>query len=283
MGKTRTPPQLQSPQLQFPFTPTDTSQPNVRNCGPLLDPGWDNWLLMYSNAVLRNKIIDIIHYGELIGCPCPLHLIIGEILQLAHNNSTSIMKDIEKRASTSQILRLPTLPAAYVASQHGLVLKQDGTWRKIHHLLSPSCRSVNDYMPQGWGTLTYTKVDDAVGAVRTGSPGQVLLNRHIADAFHHITVHSDNRWLQGCNSMGTWWWNLFLPCGYSTSPAIFDIFASALDWMLQTHKGWDHTLHYLYKFLAIFLHSATFSDAPNRYKRDFSQIHCDLGFRVKLE
>jgi hypothetical protein len=167
MDKTRTPPRLQSPQLELPFTPTDTCQPNVRNRGPLLNPGWDNWLQMYSNPALQNKFIDIIRYAALIGSPC-----LREMLQSAHNNSTSITKDIEKHASTSQILRLTTLPATYIASQHGPALKQDGTWRKIHDLFSPSYRSVNDYIPQGWGTLTYTTVDDAVGTVQTCSPGQ---------------------------------------------------------------------------------------------------------------
>jgi hypothetical protein len=78
--------------------------------------------------------------------------------------------------------------------------------------------------------------------------------------------------------MGTWWCKQFLPCRYCTLPANIDIFTSALDWMLQTHQGWDHTLHYLDIFLAIFLHSATFSDAPNTYKADFSQIYSDLVF-----
>jgi len=54
-----------------------------------------------------------------------------------------------------------------------------------------------------------------------------------------------------------------------------------LEWILQIQWGWEHTLHYLDDFLAIFPHSATPSDPPNRYKRDFSQICSDLGFQVK--
>jgi len=74
-----------------------------------------------------------------------------------------------------------------------------------------------------------------------------------------------------------------MPFGCRTSPAIFDFFASAFQWIFQTQWGWEHTLHYLDDFLAIFLHSATFSDAPNRFKRYFSQLCSDLGFRVKEE
>jgi ribonuclease HI len=95
-------------------------------------------------------------------------------------------------------------------------------------------------------------------------------------------VHPDDWWLLGFGWRGTWWCDQFLPFGCRTSPAIFDLFASALEWILQTQRGWEHILHYLDDFLAIFPRSAA-SDAPNRYKGDFSQICSDLGFRVKEE
>jgi hypothetical protein len=83
--------------------------------------------------------------------------------------------------------------------------------------------------------------------------------------------------------MERWWCDQFLPFGCRTSPAIIDPFASALEWIFQTQRGWDHTLHYLHDFLAIFPHSAIVSDAPNRYQGDFSQIWNDLQFPVKEE
>jgi hypothetical protein len=49
-----------------------------------------------------------------------------------------------------------------------------------------------------------------------------------------------------------------------------------------TQRCWEHTLHYLDDFLAIFPRSAA-SDVPNRYKGNFSQICSDLGFRVNEE
>jgi hypothetical protein len=55
-----------------------------------------------------------------------------------------------------------------------------------------------------------------------------------------------------------------------------------MEWILQPQRGWENTLHYLDDFLAIFPRYAA-TDAPNRYKEDFSQICCDLGFRVKEE
>jgi len=93
-------------------------------------------------------------------------------------------------------------------------------------------------------------------------------------------VQPDDWWLLGFGWRGTWWCDQFLPFGCCTSPAIFNLFASALEWILQTERGWEHTLPYLDDFLAMFPPSAA-SDAPNRYNGDFSQICSDLGFRVK--
>jgi hypothetical protein len=150
------------------------------------------------------------------------------------NDPTLISKDIEKRASTSQILRLTTLPTKYIASPLGLAPKQDGTWRRIHHISSPSEHSVNDYIPQAWGTLTYMRFDDAIAAVQASGPGAVLNKRDLADAFRHILVHPDD-WLLRCFGWrGTWWCNQILPFGCRTLPPIFDLFASALEWILQT-------------------------------------------------
>ena len=258
-----TPPQLRSPQLEFPFTLTKTCQPNVRNCGPLLETGWDHCLQNHPNPGLGITLIDIICYGAFIGYTGAPQFILGENLPSALNNLTSITKAIEKRAATRQILRLTTLPAKYIASPLGLAPKQDGTWRRIHHLSSPSGHSVNDYIPQGWGTLTYTRFDNAVATVQACGPRAVLIKRDLADAFRHIPVHPDNRWLLGFGWMETWRCDQFLPFGCRTSPAIFDLFASALEWILQTQRGWEHTLHYLDDFLAIFPHSTTPSDAPN--------------------
>jgi hypothetical protein len=118
--------------------------------------------------------------------------------------------------------------------------------------------------------------------VQTCRPGAVLNKQDLADTFRHIPVHPDNWWLLGFSWTGTWWCDQFLPFCCRTSPAIFDLFASALEWILQTQWSWEHTLHYLDDFLVIYPCSAA-PDAPNRYTGDFHRICSDLGFRVKKQ
>jgi len=81
---------------------------------------------------------------------------------------------------------------------------------------------------------------------------------------------------------GTWWCDEFLPFSCFKSPAIFNLFGSVLEWILQTQPDQEHRLHYLDDILAIFPRFAA-SDAPNRYQGEFSQICSDLGFQVKEE
>jgi len=83
-----------SPQLEFPFTLTDTCQSNLRNRKPLLETGWDQWLQNHPNPGLRNTPIEIICYAEFIGNTGPSQFIFGEDLPSALNDPTSITNEI---------------------------------------------------------------------------------------------------------------------------------------------------------------------------------------------
>ena len=49
----------------------------------------------------------------------------------------------------------PTLP--FIFSPLGLIPKHDGGWRKIYHLFHPMGQSINNYIQDGIGKITYTK------------------------------------------------------------------------------------------------------------------------------
>jgi hypothetical protein len=73
------------------------------------------------------------------------------------------------------------------------------------------------------------------GSRSTGLRARSNLNqRDLADAFRHIPAHPDDWWLLRFHWMGIWWCDQFLPFGCHTLAAIFDLFASALEWILQT-------------------------------------------------
>lgn len=138
---------LQSPQLKFTFTLTDTCLPYLRNYCALVETGWDHGLQNDPEPGLRNKIIEITCYGPSIVYTVPPQFILGGNLQLVIIDPTSIAYDIKQCKATVQIVRLTTFSASYIALPRGLAPKQNVTWRIIHHLSSPSGHSFSDYIP----------------------------------------------------------------------------------------------------------------------------------------
>ena len=172
---------------------------------------------------------------------------------------------------------MESLPYRFISSPLGLAPKPNGGWRRIHHLSHPAGRSVNDYIPQQWGSLEYPTIDDAIAKIRYHGQGCVLVKRDFADAFRHIPVAKGDQWLLGFVWNGIFWAELFLPFGLRTSPFLFDLFAKGLNWML-IRAGYD-VMHYLDDFLGIFDNWTS----ALRYSHDFGNICNDLGLLIKAE
>jgi hypothetical protein len=207
----------------------------------------------------------------------PDQTILSRNLASANESPTTLSADICAQFNKGQLGKLTTLPPKFISSPLGLVPKSDSTWRRIHHLSHPTGNSVNDHIPQEWGTLTYTTFDQALQLVAEAGVGSTLVKRDLADAFRHIPVSPQDWWLLGFRWEDTWWYDKFLPFGLRTSPFIFDLFSRGLKWILQHELGWTAVLHYLDDFLAVL---APHLDAA-QYAADFDSLCTDLGFTVK--
>lgn len=92
----------------------------------------------------------------------------------------------------------PQAGERFISSPLGLVPKTgSNTSYRIHHLSFPPGKSVNDYIPPGWGSLEYTSFDEAVAMVAAAGHGAILVKRDLADAFRHIPVAPGGCWLLG--------------------------------------------------------------------------------------
>src|SRR5271156_696554 len=67
----------------------------------------------------------------------------------------------------------------------------------------------------------------------------------------HIPIHPCDYWLLIFEWEGQFFVDMFLPFGLRTAPRIFNLFAEALHWVLETLFEWNVT-HYLYDFLFVF-------------------------------
>jgi hypothetical protein len=263
--------------VRIPYPLVNTSSSPLLEPGPLRPAAWSQWLSNHPDRRYAQTLVDIIVYGARVGYTGPEQTILSRNLASANESPTTLSADISAQFSKGQLGKLTTLPPKFISSPLGLVPKSDGTWRRIHHLSHPTGNSVNDHIPQEWGTLTYTTFDQALQLVAEAGVGSTLVKRDLADAFRHIPVSPQDWWLLGFRWDDTWWYDKFLPFGLRTSPFIFDLFSRGLNWILQHEFGWTAVLHYLDDFLAVL---APHLDAA-QYAEDFDRLCDDLGFTVK--
>jgi hypothetical protein len=119
--------------------------------------------------------------------------------------------------------------------------------RRIHDLSYPHGLSVNSGIEDG--TVKYARFDDAVAMVRKLGRGCWLWKTDLANAFRHVPVHRADVPLLGFMFAGLFFFDLFLPFGLRSSPRLFEVFATALQWILQSRFGFRWIVHYLDDFL----------------------------------
>jgi hypothetical protein len=266
-----------NPFVRIPYPLANTSASPLTHPGPLDPAAWSQWLINHPDRRYAKTLADIITYGARIGYTGPSQTILSRNLASANESPQTLSADIHAQFRKGQLGKLATLPPKFISSPLGLVPKSDGAWRRIHHLSHPQGNSVNDHIPPEWGTLTYASFDQALRLVAEAGPGSTLVKRDLADAFRHIPVSPQDWWLLGFRWEDMWWYDKFLPFGLRTSPFIFDLFSSGLNWILQNELGWSGVLHYLDDFLAVL---APHLDAT-RYADDFDSLCDDLGLTVK--
>jgi hypothetical protein len=187
--------------------------------------------------------------------------------------------DIAREQSHKRIMQVPAPTSAthFICSPLGLVPKGSGGWRRIHHLSYPRGSSVNDHIPAEWAALEYATVDQAIALIAAQGPGAMLIKRDLQDAFRHIPIAPQDLWLLGFCWEGTYWVDCFLPFGLRTAPYIFDLFAKALHWILDSQATPEfETIHYLDDFLGVGPTSAA-----AEFSHQFEQICNRLGLRIK--
>ena len=164
---------------------------------------------------------------------------------------------IQNELRKGRLKLLPELPESgdFFCSPIGLVPKmlngvQTG-WRVILDLSSPEGYSVNDGITKEHGKLVYETVNDAIKLVAQAGKGAVMMKRDLKSAFRHVPISPCDYWLLIFEWEGQFFVDMFLPFGLRTAPRIFNLFAEALHWVLETLFEWNVT-HYLDDFLFVF-------------------------------
>lgn len=228
----------------------------VNSPSPFILESWHDLLARYPGS-LRFHICSVIRYGALVGYNGP-----QDILRIEENHQSINLAPEQMDASLQKDLLLsrveevdPTPP--FICSPLGFAAKEDGSLRRTHDLSSPINNSVNDAISKESAYLKYTTIKEIIALVVEQGPGSLMLKEDLADAFRNIAFALQIRWLFGFQWRNRFFRETCLPFGLRTSPFIFNLFAEALHWILESYLLWTHLRHYLDDFIRILPPSTT--------------------------
>ena len=163
--------------------------------------------------------------------------------------STSLQEAC-RRGETAGPFDTKPFPTMYISGV-GVVPKKSGKLRLIHHLSSPSGRSVNDGIPKADFSLHYVTIDNAISAILAAGRGCYLSKVDIKSAFRICPVRPADWPLLGIHWQGKYYFERALPFGLRSSPAIFNSVADAVEWILINKFSITALLHYLDDYLNV--------------------------------
>ena len=215
---------------------------------------WRHLLSQYPDPSFSEIILGIATHGARLGYQGPRRAVRGRnhpsVLRI-HNEITD---NITSEIAAQRVFEIKHLPQSYFISPLGAVEKKAAGirtgWRRIHDLSYPLGRSVNDGIPEAFGTLTYQTFDDAVRLVAKHGRRTILRKRDLKDAFRMIPVSPYDYWLLMFAWEGSVYVDIFLPFGLRTSPFLFNLFSEGLHWILEAVFNRE-LVHYLDDFLLV--------------------------------
>jgi hypothetical protein len=256
-----------------------TSMPAFQSTLPL--QAWSILLVGYPDTNATKSILEGIQFGVRIGFEGTLPSLPSKNHPSSSLPATTILNNIVSECQAGRIagpFRLPPFPA-FRSSPLGAVLKKHSLTvkvRRIHDLSFPKRHGVNAFIADG--SVTYSRFDDAIDIIRDLGPGCFLWKTDLADAFRHIAVNPADVPLLGFTWAGLYFFDLVLPYGLRSSPRLFEMFATALQWIAQHRFGISLLLHYLDDFLG----AAASEDTAARQFNTFLSVCRRLGFSLNM-
>jgi hypothetical protein len=139
----------------------------------------------------------------------------------------------------------------FISSPLGLVPKDNGKFRLIHHLSFPHGRSVNDNIPDSASSVSYTRVSDAVKSIKSFGVPCFLAKTDIESAYRLVPICPNDHKLLGLQFQGKLYFDCCLPMGLSSSCKVFEAFSSALEFIINKKCPQTIVHHLIDDFLVI--------------------------------
>ena len=130
--------------------------------------------------------------------------------------------------------------------------KTPGEYRVIHNLSYPyDDTSVNASIPRDKASVKYGSIVDAIKHINYFGQNCFLAKTDIKSAFRIIPIHPDDRHLLGFKWDGKYYFDNCLPMGCSSSCQLFELFSTALHWIMEVSMPHVGIVHVLDDFLFV--------------------------------
>ena len=180
--------------LKFKFV--DLLQPPLAHSPlPFKLHAWATLLHSYKGA-LPSQLTFILRFGASIGYEGPHSTIFSSNLSSALLDPAAIDKKLEQDLLAGRVVPA-TQTSFFISSPLGLVLKPNGEFRRIHHLLYPQGLSVNNFISKDTVNLKYATLANVLARIRRAGRGAIIIKKDIKDAFRNIPVAPYHQWLLG--------------------------------------------------------------------------------------
>lgn len=237
--------------LSTSFRLVDTSKTKLLlSPSPFVITAWSELLHHYPDSRLRIHLVMLLRFGCLLGYHGSNAFILSKNPPSTLIDLDNIEKKITQDLYLGRIVEVEDPSPPFISSPLGLVPKHDGGFRKIQHLSYPARSSVNDYIAPNAFALSYSSLQKVFNMVVNAGKHSVLIKRDVKDAFRNIPVAPHMQWLLGFQWRDQYYQGTCLPFGLSTAPFIFNLFAEAFHWILESYLHWSLE-HYLDDFIAI--------------------------------
>ncbi len=209
---------------------------------------WAALLAGYPDPAPVHQILGALEHGLRLGYTGPFETTTRTSvrnLPLDAAGLAHLRTEIAARVAAGSLL--PASAADHlVCSPIGVVPKDGGRkLRTIHHLSYPrrGGPSVNDGIAAGFSTLAYEGLDRVLALVGLHK-GAKLWKSDLSDAFRQFAVSDRDSRLLAFSLDGSCYREAVLPFGCASSPTLFNMFAEAIHWIVESITGQPHS-HYL--------------------------------------
>ena len=171
--------------------------------GQLRETGWKQLTTLFPDHEVIRATLGICPYGAKIGYEgCRKTTTIHPNLSSANIDTALVTADLASELKENRLEVYQdsgSLPQHYMPCLLGLADKSDGSKRRIHHLSYPTSHesSINSGIPELYGAIQYSGIEDAITAVQLYGTNCILIKRDFDAAFRHIPISPEDSPLLG--------------------------------------------------------------------------------------